>query len=582
MKIRRRILFVVALVAGSVSLLGSAVAQTGPVDAKLFSDMRWREIGPMRGGRVRALAGVPSQPATFYFGMVNGGVWKTTDAGATWQSVWDSQPTGSIGSIAVAESEPNVVYVASGEGLQRPDLSTGDGVYKSTDAGKTWIHLPGLRDGQQIGQVAIDPKDANKVFVAVTGHPYGPNEERGLYRTVDGGATFKRVLYVNDRTGASEVQIDPQHPNVIYAGMWQRQEAPWENGSWIGAEGGFYRSTDGGDTWTKLTGHGLPDDILQVQVAIAPSDPKRIYAEIGTVRGPVLLMRTDDGGENWVHAPVDDPRPEARIGGGDVPVPKVDPKDPNTVYVATVVTWKSTDAGKTWTGLRGAPGGDDYQNVFVNPNNTDIIALASDQGVIISQNAGKTWTQWYNQPTAAMYHVSVDNAHVIHRRCGLVIPLGPGLARILRDDHALIAGQCDDVRVVGIDEDVLIVVAAGCAAQSGPGLAGVGRLPRHNGRHIHRIWVLRVYLRHRYVAAADPCLRPGIIHRGVHPVLPAIVSAHKEYGPSHRADFRIDALRITRCNRHLHLQNVVRQPVAGQLRPGVSAVGRTIEATLGA
>jgi photosystem II stability/assembly factor-like uncharacterized protein len=417
MRISRPILSVVALVMGTASLLGVAVAQTGPAEAKLFSDMRWREIGPMRGGRVRALAGVPSQPATFYFGMVNGGVWKTTDAGATWQSLWDSQPTGSIGSIAVAESDPNVVYVASGEGLQRPDLSTGDGVYKSIDAGKTWTHLPGLRDGQQIGQVAIDPKDANKAFVAVTGHPYGPNEERGLYRSVDGGATFKRVLYVNDRTGASEVQIDPQHPNVIYAGMWQRQEAPWENGSWNGAEGGFYRSTDGGDTWTKLTGHGLPDDILQVQVAIAPSDPKRIYAEIGTVRGLVLLMRTDDGGENWVHAPVDDTRPEARIGGGDVPVPKVDPKDPNTVYVATVVTWKSTDAGKTWTGLRGAPGGDDYQNVFINPNNTDIIALASDQGVIISQNAGKTWTQWYNQPTAAMYHVSVDNAFP-YRVCG--------------------------------------------------------------------------------------------------------------------------------------------------------------------
>jgi photosystem II stability/assembly factor-like uncharacterized protein len=417
MKIRRLVLSVAAVVAGSVSLIGCAVAQTGPVDAKLFSDIRWREIGPMRGGRVRALAGVPTQPATFYFGMVNGGVWKTTDAGATWQSLWGSQPTGSIGSIAVAESDPNVVYVASGEGLQRPDLATGDGVYKSTDAGKTWTHLPGLRDGQQIGQVAIDPKDANKVFVAVTGHPYGPNEERGLYRTVDGGATFKRVLYVNDRTGASEVQIDPQHPNVIYAGMWQRQEAPWENGSWIGAEGGFYRSADGGDTWTKLTGHGLPDDILQVQVAIAPSDSKRIYAEIGTVRGPVLLMRTDDGGENWVHAPVDDTRPEARIGGGDVPVPKVDPKDPNTVYVATIVTWKSTDAGKTWTGLRGAPGGDDYQNVFINSNNTDIIALASDQGVIISQNAGKTWTQWYNQPTAAMYHVTADNAFP-YRVCG--------------------------------------------------------------------------------------------------------------------------------------------------------------------
>jgi photosystem II stability/assembly factor-like uncharacterized protein len=404
-----------AIVGVGLCLSGTAVSQI--VDAKLYSDMKWREIGPMRGGRTRAIAGVTSQPATFYLGMVNGGVFKTTDAGATWQSVWDSQPSGSIGSIAVAESDPNIVYVGSGEGLQRPDLSTGDGVYKSTDAGKTWTHLKDLRDGQQIGQVAIDPKDPNRVFVAVTGHPYGPNEERGLYRSTDGGKTFKRVLYVSPKTGASEVQIDPQHPNVIYAGMWQRQEAPWENGSFIGAEGGFYKSTDGGDTWKKLTGHGLPDDILQVQVAIAPSDSRRIYAEVASVRGRVDLMRSDDGGENWIHAPVDDPRPEARIGGGDVPVPRVDPKDPDTVYVATVVTWKSTDAGKTWTGLRGAPGGDDYQNVYINPNNTDIIALASDQGVIVSQNAGKTWTQWYNQPTAAMYHVSADNAFP-YRVCG--------------------------------------------------------------------------------------------------------------------------------------------------------------------
>src|SRR5450756_49181 len=409
----------VAAAVVSLGLFGvvAGAAQTGSVDAKLFSDMRWREIGPMRAGRTRALAGVSSQPATFYMGMVNGGVWKTTDAGATWQSVWDTQPSGSIGSIAVAESNPNIVYVASGEGLQRPDLATGDGVYKSTDAGKSWVHLAELRGGQQIGQLAIDPKNPDKVFVAVTGHPYGVNEERGLYLSLDGGKSFKRVLYVNNRTGASEVQIDPQNPHVIYAGMWQRQEAPWENGSWIGAEGGFYRSTAGGETWTKLTGHGLPDDILQVQVAIAPSNSKRVYAEVATVRGAVQLLRTDDGGENWVHAPVDDTRPEARIGGGDVPVPETDPKDPDTIYVASVVTWKSTDAGKSWVGLRGAPGGDDYQNVYINPNNTDIIALASDQGVIISQNRGQTWTQWYNQPTAAMYHAATDNAFP-YRVCG--------------------------------------------------------------------------------------------------------------------------------------------------------------------
>ena len=373
--------FIVAVGIGVLSI-GNCMAQ---VDAKLYSDMKWREIGPMRGGRTRALAGVPSQPETFYIGMVNGGVWKTTDAGETWQSVWDTQPSGSIGSIAVSLSNPNVVYVASGEGLQRPDLSTGDGVYKSTDAGKTWTHLAALRAGQQIGQLAIDPKNPDKLFVAVTGHPYGPNKERGLYLTLDGGQTFKQVLYTNDRTGASEVQIDPSNPNIVYAGMWQRQDAPWENGSFIGADGGMYKSTDGGMTFTKLTGHGLPDDILQVQITISPTNSKRVYAEVASVRGRVELMRTDDGGESWVHAPVDDTRPEARIGGGDVPVPVVDPKDPDTIYVATVVTWKSTDAGKTWSGLRGSPGGDDYQNVFINPNNTDIIALASDQGVIITR-----------------------------------------------------------------------------------------------------------------------------------------------------------------------------------------------------
>ena len=411
MIVRRRIFLLVA------SALSVGLAAHAQVDPKLYSDMKWREIGPMRAGRTRALAGVPSEPATFYLGAVNGGVWKTTDAGATWHSVWDSEPSGSIGSIAVSESDPNIVYVASGEGLQRPDLSTGDGVYKSTDAGKTWTHLEELRDGQQIGQIAIDPKDPNRVFVAVTGHPYGPNEERGLYRTLDGGKTFKRVLFTNNRTGASEVQIDPQHPNIVFAGMWQRQEAPWENGSFIGADGGLYRSADGGDTWTKLTGGGLPDDILQVQLTISPTNSRRIYAAVATTHATVGLYRSDDGGANWIHAPVNDPRPEARIGGGDVPVPKIDPKDPDTVYVASVVTWKSTDAGKTWYGLRGAPGGDDYQNVFVNPNNTKIIALASDQGVIISQNGGETWTQWFNQATAQVYHVTADNAFP-YRVCG--------------------------------------------------------------------------------------------------------------------------------------------------------------------
>jgi len=418
------------------------------VDPKLFSDMRWREIGPMRGGRTRALAGVPSEPATFYLGAVNGGVWKTTDAGATWHSVWNDEPSGSIGSIAVSLSDPNVIYVGSGEGLQRPDLSTGDGVYKSTDAGKTWTHLEDLRDGQQIGQVAIDPHDPNRVFVAVEGHPFGPNEQRGLYRTTDGGKTFKRVLFVSDRTGASEVQIDPQNPQIVFAGMWQRQEAPWENGSFGGGEGGLYRSTDGGDTWTRLTGNGLPDQILQVQLTISPSNPRRIYAEVAPVRGPVWLYRSDDGGDHWVHAPADDTRPEERIGGGDCPVPLVDPKDPDRVYVASIVSWKSTDAGKTWTALRGSPGGDDYQNVWINPNNTKIIALASDQGVVISQNGGESWAEWYNQPTAQMYHATTDNAFP-YRVCGGQQDSGSACVPSRSDDGRI---TFHDWHPVGIEE----------------------------------------------------------------------------------------------------------------------------------
>jgi photosystem II stability/assembly factor-like uncharacterized protein len=409
-----RILALSALLSCSSVLV--CTAQDATPSPQLFSQMRWREIGPMRAGRTRALTGVPSQPATFYLGAVNGGVWKTTDAGRTWFSTWDAQPSGSIGSIAVADSNPSVVYVASGEGLARPDLSTGDGVYKSTDAGKTWTHLEGLRDGQQIGQIAIDPKDADRVYVAVTGHPYGPNAERGLFRTTDGGKTWKKVLYIDDKTGASEVQIDPQNPKIVFAGMWQRQEGPWENGAWSGPNGGLFRSTDGGDTWKKVTGGGLPDGIVQVNLTISPNNSKRIYGEFATAHG-VGLYRSDDGGENWVHAPVDDTRPEARIGGGDLPVPRVDPKDPDTIIVASVVTWRSTDAGKTWSGLRGAPGGDDYQNVYINPNNTDIIALASDQGVIISLNRGETWGEWYNQPTAQMYHVTTDNAFP-YRVCG--------------------------------------------------------------------------------------------------------------------------------------------------------------------
>jgi photosystem II stability/assembly factor-like uncharacterized protein len=290
--------------------------------------------------------------------------------------------------------------------LHRPDLSVGDGVYKSTDGGKSWTHL-GLRDGQQIPQIAIDPRDPNKLLVAVAGHPYGPNPERGIYRSTDGGQTFQKVLYRDEDTGGADVQIDPTDSNTAYATLWDAREGPWENGAWNGTNGGIFKSTDGGQTWQQLT-HGLPAGIVQANLTISQANPNRLYAAVAT-KTAVGIYRSDDAGQSWTQATTD-PRPAGRIGGGDLPVPRVDPKHPDTVYVASTVTWKSTDAGKTWTGFRGAPGGDDYQNVWINPNDPEIILLASDQGAIVTVNGGQTWSSWYNQPTAQMYHVNADNA----------------------------------------------------------------------------------------------------------------------------------------------------------------------------
>jgi len=381
-------------------------AQTQNVATKALTEMRWRNVGPFRGGRTRALSGVPSQPNVFYIGVVNGGVWKSTDYGRTWQPIFDDQPTGSIGAIAVSPSDPNIVYVGSGEGLHRPDLSVGDGIYKSTDAGKTWTHL-GLRDGQQISQMAVDPHNPDRLYVAVVGHPYGPNPERGIYRSTDGAKTFEKVLYKNENIGAAGVTLDPSDPNTVYATLWEAREGPWENGSWNGSGGGIYKSTDGGTTWNQLAG-GLPEGIVQAYVAVSPSDPKRLFASVA-YKETVDLYASADAGATW-HTVTTDSRPKSRIGGGDLPVPIFDPKNPDVVYMTSTVTWKSADAGKTWTGFRGAPGGDDYQNIWINPNEPNTILITSDQGAIVSVNGGRSWSSWYNQPTAQMYHVAADNA----------------------------------------------------------------------------------------------------------------------------------------------------------------------------
>jgi photosystem II stability/assembly factor-like uncharacterized protein len=355
-------------------------------------------------------------------GQGDGGVWKSDDYGRTWTPIFDDQPSQSIGAIAVAPSDPNVIYAASGEGLQRPDLSVGDGIYKSIDAGKTWTHL-GLRDGQQIPALAVDPRDPNRVFAAVLGHPYGPNKERGVFLSSDGGRTWKAVLYKDQDTGGSDVQIDPANPDVIYASLWKVRQGPWEDGNeYNKTGGGLFKSTDGGNTWHPLT-NGLPKDVVQIYVAISPSQPNRLYATLGTTeRGDYSsgvglgVYRSDDAGENWYRATAD-PRPAYRIGGGDLPVPRVDPKNPDVVYSTSIVTMRSSDGGKTWVSFRGAPGGDDYQNIWINPADSKIILLVSDQGALVTVNGGESWSSWFNQPTAQLYHVAATNTFP-YRVCG--------------------------------------------------------------------------------------------------------------------------------------------------------------------
>ncbi len=405
-----------------------ATAQTPDFSTAL----RWRTIGPFRAGRARALAATPGHPTVFYIGFDNGGLWRSSDYGSNWEPLFDHESTGSIGAIAVAPSAPNVIYVGSGAGIIRPDLATGNGMYRSNDTGRTWTHLGGgLDETQMIAYVDVDPANPDRLFVAALGHPYGPNAERGVYRSTDGGRTFAKVLYKDEYTSANEVRIDPSNPNTVYAALWQQQQTFWEAASfgpdstWPGA-GGIYKSTDGGTTWTQLTG-GLPP-VLESNIAIAPSNPQVIYAMVASVNpaggsGPVGFYKSSDGGAHWTlrtripgaavvgdTAATADPRPLGRIGGGDLPPITVDPKNENVIYSASIVMWRSEDGGDSWSAVRGSPGGDDYQRIWIHPDDSNVILAVSDQGAVISSNRGASWSNWYTQPTAAVYHVTADNA----------------------------------------------------------------------------------------------------------------------------------------------------------------------------
>ncbi len=397
-----------------VSLFLLTNVETNAQTPNIFDALQWRCIGPHRGGRTVGAVGVPQQPNTFYIGVNNGGVWKSTDYGRVWTPIFDDQPTGSVGDVAVAPSDPNVVYVASGEGLQRPDLSVGNGIYRSSNGGKTWTNT-GLTQALQIGGLAIDPTNPDRVFAAVLGHPYGPNAERGVYRTQNGGKTWEKVKFIDENSGAIQITIDPKNPQVIYADFWANRLAPWENGTFGGPGSGLWKSTDGGDSWKPLT-NGLPtpaQDLGRIGFCICPSLPSRLYATVDCGEGTENaqkysgIYRSDDAGAHWYRTNAD-PRLWGR--GSDFAEIKADPKNPDIVYSANVVTWKSTDGAKTWQAFRGAPGGDDYHRIWINPNDPNIILLASDQGAIITVNGGQTFSSWYNQPTAQFYHVSTDNA----------------------------------------------------------------------------------------------------------------------------------------------------------------------------
>jgi len=377
-------------------------------DPARFAELQWRMIGPFRGGRTVAVSGVPGQPNVFYMAANNGGVWRSTDYGRVWTPIFDDQPTGSIGALAVAPSDPNVIYVGSGEGLQRPDLSVGDGVYKSTDAGKTWRHM-GLSDGRQIAAILVDPRDPRRLFVAVLGHPYGPNAERGVFRSTDGGVTWQKALYKDEDTGAVDLAIDPRNPQRVYAVLWAARQGPWEYGNeYQGSGSGLFVSSDGGTSWRPLT-RGLPaasDRLGRIGIAVAPSDPTRMYAVVSAAARSGGLFRSDDAGESWQRV-----NSESRVTGrgSDFAEAKVDPKNPDIVYCANTSTYRSTDGGRTFTAIKGAPGGDDYHRIWINPANPRILAIGSDQGATISVNGGETWSSWYNQPTAQFFHVSTDN-----------------------------------------------------------------------------------------------------------------------------------------------------------------------------
>src|SRR5580700_2706367 len=401
---RRLFAFCFALTLTAPALTTSAAgAQRLP--ASYFTALHWRLIGPFRGGRALAVTGVPGEPNHFYFGAVDGGIWESLDAGRTWNPIFDDQDIGSIGAIAVAPRAPRTIYVGTGEADMRSDIAYGNGIYKSSDGGKSWTHL-GLTDTKQIGAIVVDPQDANVAYVAALGHPYGPNPERGVFKTTDGGKTWNKVLYKNPDTGAISLAMEPGNPNVIYAALWETRRPPWNVYPPSNGPGsGLFKSTDAGATWTQLT-NGLPQHVGHIGLSISAAAPHRIYANVDSGPGQGGVYRSDDAGATWTHADS-----EERIWqrGWYFSGITADPRNPDVVYVMDTATYRSTDGGKSFDAILGDPTGEDHHALWINPNDSTHMILGTDQGVIVSVNGARSWSSWYNQPTAQFYHVATDN-----------------------------------------------------------------------------------------------------------------------------------------------------------------------------
>jgi len=401
---RRILILQIALLA--VAFVWGTRAEAQTVDAEAMKGLQWRQVGPFRGGRVLAVTGVVGQPDTYYFGAVAGGVWKTTNGGWTWTPLTDKTGIMSVGAIAVAPSDPNVIYVGTGESCLRGDISFGDGMYRSVDAGKTWTHI-GLEDSQHIAKILVSPYDPNLVYVAAFGHAYGPNEMRGVYRSADGGKTWQRILFKDDKTGAIDLDFDPHNSHILFAALWEANRTPW--GMTSGGPGsGLYRSSDGGDTWKHLEGHGLPEGVLgKIGVTVSGADGNRVYAIIEAEKGGIY--RSDDGGENW-HLVNGDHRFTQRAWYFHHIF--ADPASADTLYVLNTALYRSTDGGKSFNVVR-APHGD-HHALWIDPTNPARMINGNDGGATISTDGGKSWSTQLNQPTAQFYHVAVDNEVPYH------------------------------------------------------------------------------------------------------------------------------------------------------------------------